>query len=265
MNHYEEKQERRRQRYLDQADKNEAASSTAHQASRNATAGIPFGQPILVGHHSEKRHRRALERSDNAMSRAVDHSDKAAYYRGKAAGVGKAGISSDDPEAVTKLQAKIDGAQAWQKKMKACNSIIRARDHDDNKVYRLKTEQGLSEGAAWKLLKPDFCGRLGFPRYELTNNNANIRRMKQRIEQLRSAPTETTEQQHGDITVVQNADENRVQIIFPGKPPAEVRAILKAHGFRWSPYNTAWQRHLNNASIYAAGSALTEIKARNVT
>ena len=52
-----------------------AASAEAqhqYERSRQAVAGIPFGQPILVGHHSERRHRRDVERSHVAMGRSVE-------------------------------------------------------------------------------------------------------------------------------------------------------------------------------------------------
>jgi len=260
-NHYEEKQEARRQRYLDLADSNDAKSASACQASRNAVDGIPFGQPILVGHHSEKRHRAALNRSDNAMRRSIEADDKAAYYRGKAAGVGKAGISADDPEAVTKLQAKIDRAERDQVLMKKCNKAIRANKTAAGQIAAL-IELGSTETQARALIEPDFCGRVGFAGYVLTNNNANIRRMKQRIEQLKEAPTESSESQHGDVTLVENVDENRIQLIFPGKPSDAIRTILKRHGFRWSRYNGAWQRHLNGAGRYAANTVLTRIKEK---
>jgi hypothetical protein len=38
---------------------------------------IPFGQPILVGHHSEKRHRRDLARIDSGMSKGFEEGRKA--------------------------------------------------------------------------------------------------------------------------------------------------------------------------------------------
>ena len=44
------------------------------------------------------------------------------------------------------------------------------------------------------------------------------------------------------ISVVRNGSIDRVQIIFPGKPEPGVIAKLKAHGWRWSPRNGAWQR-----------------------
>lgn len=49
-----------------------------------------------------------------------------------------------------------------------------------------------------------------------------------------------------------NRDENRVQIIFDGKPDADIRSDLKRSGFRWAPSQGAWQRQLNQNGIYAA-------------
>lgn len=51
---------------------------------REEKSGIPLGQPILVGHHSERRHRRAIERADNAMRKGIEESDKAKYFERRA-------------------------------------------------------------------------------------------------------------------------------------------------------------------------------------
>jgi len=71
----------RRQDWADgRREKAEAAATT----SRNAVAGIPFGQPIIEGHHSAKRHRSALKRSRNAADRMLEHSKMAEHHQGKA-------------------------------------------------------------------------------------------------------------------------------------------------------------------------------------
>lgn len=49
-----------------------------------------------------------------------------------------------------------------------------------------------------------------------------------------------------------NQEENRVQILFDGKPDANIRSELKHAGFRWAPSQGAWQRMLNHDGIYAA-------------
>lgn len=66
-----------------------AANAEARAKSRGETADkimsfIPPGQPILVGHHSERRHRRDIERISNNIKKSVEERDKAEYLRGRA-------------------------------------------------------------------------------------------------------------------------------------------------------------------------------------
>ncbi len=68
--------------YADNAEQSaEAASNYAH----NLVAGIPMGQPILVGHHSERGHRATLKRCDAATRRALNESERAAYWNDRVA------------------------------------------------------------------------------------------------------------------------------------------------------------------------------------
>jgi len=60
--------------------RSDAAYATAHQIADM----IPMGQPILVGHHSERRHRRDLDRIDNGMRRSVEEGRKAEHYEQRA-------------------------------------------------------------------------------------------------------------------------------------------------------------------------------------
>lgn len=245
MNSYERKQEARRQRYEELAEKAEARANAAYKRAdlREEASGIPFGQPILVGHHSERRHRKAIERADNAMRKSIEESNKADYYRDKAAGVGNSGISSDDPDAIDKLREKLAKAEELQAAMKARNAEWR----------KAGNKAGRQSDGTW--VEPP-CAP-----YQLTNNNANIKRMKDRIAQLeRAAEAEdVTIEYQGVCTYKENTDENRVQFLFDGKPSAEVRQILKSHGFRWSRFNMAWQRHLNNAGRYSAKMVLAQL------
>jgi hypothetical protein len=54
-------------------------------AARERLEMIPLGQPILAGHHSEKRHRKDLNRIDRHFAEAKEHHDKAEYFRRRAA------------------------------------------------------------------------------------------------------------------------------------------------------------------------------------
>ena len=54
------------------------------------------------------------------------------------------------------------------------------------------------------------------------------------------------------LKLVGNKTLDRVQLIFPGKPNDELRAALKAHAFRWSPREGAWQRKYTRNGVNAA-------------
>lgn len=107
---------------------------------------------------------------------------------------------------------KIEKAKKWQGTMKTINRAIKK---DDNDAIRAL---GVSDTTIAKLKAPDFAGRVGFPSYELTNNGANIRRMKKRIAELEAeASREPVEDRTvGDVTI--SEDDGRLQLIFPGKP-----------------------------------------------
>ena len=83
----------------------------------------------------------------------------------------------------TVLHAKIEKAEKFQEIMKTANAIIRKKTTNEQKIEQLQAA-GLGDLNAHKLLEPDFAGKIGFPAYMLQNNNANIRRMKQRIQQI---------------------------------------------------------------------------------
>lgn len=71
-------------RYEAYATNAEARAESRYNNARAIGSHIPFGQPILVGHHSERRHRRDIERIDNNMRKCVEESEKAEYLKGRA-------------------------------------------------------------------------------------------------------------------------------------------------------------------------------------
>ena len=98
-----------------------------------------------------------------------------------------------------------------------------------------------------------------FPSYELTSMRGRIKRLQDRLGQL--ARLQSIREGDSDIDfeggrIVRNADLNRLQILFDDIPDESTRAELKAHGFRWSPRNEAWQRQLTDNAIAAAKDIL---------
>lgn len=261
---YEERKRAKIDRLEERAERAEGRSEQLHKESSDMFDAIPFGQPILVGHHSEKADRSYRNRASRKMDRAIEESDKGKHYRSRAAAAdSNRKISSDDPEAVQKLKAKIESAEKYQETVKAANKIIRRKPKNEETPEKLTELAKLlhkEDFECKQLFKPDFCGRVGFASYLTTNNNANIRRMKQRIEELQASEgQETKETDEGICKVVENVEENRIQLVFDGKPSDKVRAVLKSNGFRWSRYNMAWQRHLNDAGRWAVKRTLATL------
>ncbi len=52
--------------------------------------------------------------------------------------------------------------------------------------------------------------------------------------------------------LILNREADRLQIAYDHIPDDETRKRMKSSGFRWSPTNRAWQRHLTQNSIRAA-------------
>lgn len=81
-----ERQEERAERFEEYAEKREADAKQAHEVVNSITKNIPFGQPILIGHHSEKRARKDAERIENGMRKAVKMWNTSKYWQYRAEG-----------------------------------------------------------------------------------------------------------------------------------------------------------------------------------
>lgn len=260
MNKYEQKQADRKAYYEDKAAEAASESERTHERARQLGSVIPFGQPILVGHHSETRDRNFRKRIDKTYQKGAELQQKSDYYAQKAASVGTAGISSDDPSAVDKLKIKLQVMEKDQAFMKAANRVIRSKKSDPDKVTAL-VALGASEQISTELLQPDFAGRVGFPSYRLSNNNANIRRVKTRIAELEASQARTdVEEAHEGFVYIEDTTENRVMFEFDGKPDETIRAVLKGHAFRWSPSRGAWVRQMTSNALWAAKRVLAELE-----
>jgi prefoldin subunit 5 len=263
MNSYEQRQQARRDRLLSIAAKLEREGNSRYERARQLASCIPMGQPMLVDHHSYRSDRSFRERLRNMTGKAFAQMDAAKDLARRAEAVGSGGISSDDPDAVSKLRAQLAQVEALQAKMRAVNQVIRknAKKGAEAQVAAL-VEMGYSEAAAREALAPDYAGRIGFPSYRLSNNNANANRIKQRIAQLEqraaavAANPDPVEREVAGVKVVEDPEANRLRLIFPGKPAEAMRAQLKSYGFRWAPSEGAWQRQLSSGARYAAEQVL---------
>lgn len=79
-----ERAEERAERFEDYSDKRKADADQAHAAVESICEHIPLGQPILVGHHSERRARKDAERIENGMRKAVACWEQSQYWKDRA-------------------------------------------------------------------------------------------------------------------------------------------------------------------------------------
>lgn len=249
MNAYEEKLEARRERYLQKAELLKNESAKHYDTAMEMCHEIPLGQPVLIGHHSEKSDRAFRGRMAKHMEKSMELNEKAEYYAEKAETIGTGGISSDDPDAISKLTEKLEKLKEKQALMKAANRAIRLKDtaKGDAKLRELN----INDEEIQKLREPDIYGCLGFAPFELSNNSANIRRIEKRIEDLKARQEREPISIRGEFYEYK-VEDNRCQFIFAGKPSDEVRKFLKGHAFKWSPSRGAWVRQASKSGIFAA-------------
>lgn len=233
MNNYEHKQADKKERIRNAAIKRRVAANRLHDEGITALQAIPFGQPILVGHHSEKGDRAYRGRATGKIDRSFRLMDEANALDSRADSIGTGGVSSDDPEAVSKLESRLASLKAHQNNMRASNAAAR----------KAKTEAP-------------------YRAYQLSNNNANIRRYEQRIATLRDARDAAV---WGPFVgpgwlAEEHKDDNRIVFKFREIPSPDLRALLKSRAFKWSPTRGLWIRQTTGRAKFAAEQIISYLK-----
>lgn len=187
---------------------------------------------------------RKKEKQNAARDRNIAEYDRIQGYLSKIKNLSyvSTAIKSGDENALELLQDKVDKLEALQVYMKGANAHY--RKHKTMRGYSElsdkeadKIDEDIKNGHSWEQ-KP-------YPSYLITNNNAKIKSAKQRFESLsRTKAKDTTEMETEYFKIIENTEIMRLQLIFNGKPSAEIRNILKSNGFVWSGKNMAWQRQL---------------------
>lgn len=167
------------------------------------------------------------------------------------------------PEIATQY-TKLAGLERMQDQMKKVNALIRKHKGQMTPALQEGLEAlGLNESAIHSVMNPNYMGDVGYPKWQLSNNNATIRNTKARIKELEeraaqrielesfgSDPTWDIAVDDATITVTENYDEDRIQVDLNtgGRPTpgsTEERIMQKLKGaFKWSPRNQVWQRKI---------------------
>ena len=205
---------------------------------------------------NRRRKEKQNQRRDNIMrDRYNEEKGFEAYYRNKIRGIANNSsvISSDDEDAIAKLEEKIKALQERSRLVKEARAYLQKHKTWDGYDGDLKDEIAKTPG------RPD--GNLytfGSAYYnfglDMESANREIRRLEARLGELKNRANTSY---GGDVEfeggrVHFNTANNRIQIIHDEKPGSETIDKLKRSGFIWSPRDKAWQRMLNGNGIYAA-------------
>ncbi|MBN1892323.1 MAG: DUF3560 domain-containing protein [Clostridiales bacterium] len=217
------------------------------RAAQCISDGIPFGQPILVDHHSEQHHRRDLDRMHRYRGKSIEYGDRARQCERQIRAVEMDDrIYSSDAGAIDTLKEKLAKLEENHELMVRANRLVKKGD-------RASLEILIGPELADKLATPDVFGVMGFPAYAIAKNRANARRIKKRIKDLEVIKNaKDTEDEINGIGIIEDVTDMRIRLVFPDKPSPDVIKSLKSHGFRWSPRARAWQRLISSEARYWA-------------
>jgi len=181
---YRERREARAERLREWAGKREAKAEAASTQAHMMAQAIPFGQPILVGHHSEGRDRNYRARMAGQMDKAVEHSRKAESMNSRAANIEAAldsSIYDDDLDAIQRLEERIAGREAERERIKAYNASCRKGQRD----LSILTEAERTHLLRIAEVAPYSLGKQGqYPAYHLSNLGGVITKDRQRLARL---------------------------------------------------------------------------------
>ncbi|KUL23200.1 DUF3560 domain-containing protein [Streptomyces regalis] len=114
-----ERAEGRAERFGGYADNAAASSESLHGQARQMASSIPFGQPILVGHHSEQRDRNFRDRIHNTMGKGIAEGERASYWANREeASANYEKFRKNPPRTlrrIAKLEAELRRVEKWQK------------------------------------------------------------------------------------------------------------------------------------------------------
>jgi protein-L-isoaspartate O-methyltransferase len=108
-----ERSEERADRFTDYSAARADDAAAAHKAVSAIADNIPLGQPILVGHHSEKHARKDAEKIRNGMRKAIKMWDQSQYWKDRAHGSIRLAKYKERPDVRAR---RIKGLEADQRK-----------------------------------------------------------------------------------------------------------------------------------------------------
>lgn len=224
------------------AGKADARSEAAAQKAGALAERIPPGQPVLVGHHSERRHRRDAERIRAGFTRAHEEHQKAEHHRQRADGLERAldrSVFSDDVDAVAQLEARIAERTARLERRTAINKAFKKAPGEDRaaKLAALVSAGQVTPEEAANITRTFQLAHWEtkpYPAYSISNLRADIARNAKRLKEVkaRQQRIEAAESSPEGVQVV-DLGNGYSRVTFAEKPAREVLEALRTAGYRW--------------------------------
>ncbi|MFF2612345.1 ParB/RepB/Spo0J family partition protein [Kitasatospora sp. NPDC058046] len=153
-----ERAEERAERFDDRAGRALAASDARHEAARSIMRHIPFGQPILVGHHSQRRAEKDAERIDGHMRKSIAEGKRAQHWAARAEAAGHYEEHRKNPGTTLRRIEKLEAEKRTYERRQA-QAVARASKAVDGE---LDPEVLVDALAANDLELLDLCDELGY-------------------------------------------------------------------------------------------------------
>ncbi|MFD0417809.1 DUF3560 domain-containing protein [Streptomyces sp. NPDC127108] len=149
-----ERAEDRAERFGQYTNNAATRSEAAWRRGREIADGIPMGQPILVGHHSERRARRDQERIDSAMRTSIGERDKAGYWADREKAAARYEQFRKNPartlRRIEKLKAELRAVEKWQRGESAHGYTQNISSPDTRQELDLRHQELAEEITYWQ-------------------------------------------------------------------------------------------------------------------
>lgn len=254
MNTFKERREQKIERFKELAVKNKERAESRYSAFKSIQGRIPLGQPIMVGHHSERGHRADIKRMDSHLGKMSEHFDKAEYYERKAEKMeNNKSIFIEDPEALEKLSDRLTALKNLRDAYKTFNKTWRKEGLEK------AIEQWPGDKDSIRQLVNIYCKRFNhetqqnefydikcLPSYLLVNLGAKIKRYESKVETVQEVQAMSDTEFFNENGIKACIEEMRVNVYFETIPNEELRSKLKRSplAMKWSPLGKCWTRKL---------------------
>lgn len=236
-------------KWLDQYAKN-----LATYINRDNQIGAQYPSVMIsgAGNYNIKKHNRQMASWGKNYQY---YDDRVLAIANKIKNLGSTGtdvIRGDESDALEKLEARLEYMKYWHDVMVEVNKYYRKNKTLDgfegvepDELERIKKDLAM--------IKQVGMYDVPYPKYALSNDSQNIKRIEGRVAELKRLKGNEGLQEENDIYKLwTDKQDMRIRISFEiGEPEQEIIDLLKGNGFKRSHKNQAWQRQLTDNAVYA--------------